>query len=107
MAGLLSVLLGKILTDNLLRFIATKTLLATLFIVVLPIVLNNFVYELVSYALDMASSVDSSSLPDLTLSFTGLAGWFASNLYLPDALSVVISAVSVRVFLNHIPFLRL
>ncbi len=107
MAGLLAVLLGKILTDNLLRFIATKTLLATLFVVVLPIVLNNFVYEIIEYAVNIASSVNSASLPDLTLNLTGLAGWFASNLYLPDALSVVISAVSVRVFLDHIPFLRL
>ncbi len=107
MAGLFSILIGKILTDNLLRFAATKTLLATLFIVVLPVVLNNFVYSLLEYAFNLAGTVNPSSLPSLTLSFTGLAGWFFSNLYLPDALSVVLSAVSVRVFLDHIPFLRL
>jgi len=107
MGAILSLLFGRLLTDNLARYIATKTVLVTLFVVVLPIVLNNFVYKLLEYAVNTASSVNPSSLPDLTLSLTGLAGWFFSNLYLPDALTVVLSAVSVRVFLDHIPFLRL
>jgi len=107
MGGLLAVILGKILTDNLARWIAHKVLLTTLFVTILPIVLNNFLYEVIQYAINIASSVNPQGLPDLTLSLTGLAGWFFSSLYLPDALSVVLSAVSVRVFLNHIPFLRL
>ncbi len=107
MGALIAMLAGKLLTDNLLRFIAMKTVLATLFIVVLPVILNNFVYEIIEYAINLASSTPTSGLPSLTLNLTGLAGWFFANLYLPDALTVVISAVSVRVFLDHIPFLRL
>lgn len=107
MGALLAYFLGKILTDNLSRWIAHKILLTTLFITVLPIVLNNFLYEIIGYAIDLSSTVNPQSLPDLTLSFTGLAGWFFSNLYLPDAFSVIFSAISVRVLLNHIPFLRL
>ncbi len=107
MGGLLAVILGKILTDNLSRWIAQKVLLTTLFITVLPIVLNNFLYEVIQYAINIASTVDPQGLPSLTLQLSGLAGWFFSNLYLPDAFSVILSAVSVRVFLNHIPFLRL
>ena len=106
LGALFGALLTKILSDNLARYIAYKTLLATLFVVVLPIVLNNFLYSLLEIAFSYASSLNSQNLPQITLQITGLAGWFFSNLYLPDALSVVLSAISLRVFLNHIPFLR-
>ncbi len=108
MGALFSLILGKILTDNVARFIAQKTILTTLFVVVLPVVLNNFVYALLDYAMSTINqNINSANLPSLTLQLTGLAGWFFQNLYLVDALNVVLSAVSVRVFLSHIPFLRL
>ncbi len=107
MVSLLVALLEKIFADNVLRFIAIKTILTTLFVVVLPVVLNNLLYEILSYAMDIASSVNPNDLPSIVLNLTGLAGWFFTELYLVDALTVVLSAVSVRVFLNHIPFLRL
>ena len=109
MGALLGALLTKILSDNLARYVALKTVLVTLFVGVLPVVLNNFVYSLLEIAINYATSLNgqATNLPQIALQITGLAGWFATNLYLPDALSVVLSAVSVRVFLNHIPFLRL
>ncbi len=105
-ASLIPLILAKIFSDNLARFIALKTVLATLFIVVLPIVLNNFVYELLEYLFESVSSAPYDSLPDLTFSLSGLAGWFAAQIYLPDALNVILSAFAFRLFLNHIPFLR-
>lgn len=107
--ALFGVLLTKLLSDNLARYIATKAVLITLFVGVLPVILNNFVYSLLQIAMDYASNLNgqADSLPQIALQLTGLAGWFFSNLYLPDALSVIFSAISIRVFLNHIPFLRL
>ena len=108
MGALFGFLVTKLLTDNLLRFIATKALLVTLFVVVLPIILNNFVYELLSLAMSAVNDFSTyGDLPPLVAQFTGLAGWFLQVLRIPDAFSVVISALSVRVFLDHIPFLRL
>lgn len=109
MGALLGVFLTKLLTDNLARYLATKAVLTTLFVVVLPVVLNNFVYGLLEIAIEYATTLNgqAQNLPQIVLQLTGLAGWFFANLYLPDALSVVLSAVSIRVFLNHIPFLRL
>ena len=56
LGSLFGVFLTKLLTDNLARYIATKAVLVTLFVVVLPIVLNNFIYSLLEIAFNQVSS---------------------------------------------------
>ena len=112
MPGILSPLVGwlagglsKIFADNVARYIALKAVLATLFITVLPIVLNNFVYALLSIALNHVSSLTPPNLQSV-ISFDGFAGWLIQILRIPDAFSVLVSCMSYRVALNSIPFVR-
>ncbi|RUM32534.1 MAG: hypothetical protein DSY42_00690 [Aquifex sp.] len=106
MGALLSQLLAYIFNNDVARFIALKTLLVTLFIVALPIVLNNFLYELIDLLYTFMSSHINESGSSFVVRFTGLTAWLLSVLKIPDAFSVIMSAVMVRVTLDHIPFLR-
>lgn len=89
------------------NFLATKIILTTLFIVVLPIILNNFVAELLQTAMNMVSqNLNNYDGSNLLLQFTGLAGWFIQTLKLDSAFSVIVSAIALRFTLNLIPFVR-
>jgi len=103
--GALSGVIAKIFADNSLRFIALKTVLSTLFIFVLPVVINNLIYKLMEIAFSLVLEIHLPSL-QTSFSFSGLAGWFVAVLRLPEALSVVLSAVSYRIAINSIPFLK-
>lgn len=103
--GVLAGLIAKILADNSLRFLALKTVLSTLFILVLPVVINNIIYRLLEIAFSLVLDIDVPSI-QTSFSFSGLAGWFVAVLRLPEAVSVVLSAVSYRIAINSIPFLK-
>ena len=106
MGALLGAVLSRIFADASLRFVAFKVVLATFFISVLPVVLNNLIYELLEISLSLVGSITPPNLQTV-LSYDGLTGWLLATLRIPEALSVVLSAVSYRLTLNMIPFVRL
>lgn len=81
------------------RFIALKVLLTTLFVVVLPIVLNNLIVSVMTAIYDKAVS-SVSSVDSVIVSMTGLAGYIANALSLPLVLSILLGAISVSFTLN-------
>lgn len=101
----LSGFLARIIGDSVVRWIAFKALMVLLFVTILPIVLNNFIYEIMQIVFNTVSSNASASFSP-SLSYTGLAAWFIQVLKLPECLSVLMSALSVRVALRLIPFIR-
>jgi len=98
-------LLSTVIGDNVLRFAAGKVLLTTLFLVVLPIVLNNFMYDLVNMSMSMLGAQDISGFSG-AMTFSGLTAHFLLLLKVPDCMSVMVSALALRFSLNMIPFVR-
>jgi len=88
---------AEFLSSSVARFLAMKLLLTTLFIVVLPIVLNNFLYFVVHLAISHINSAFSSSgVHSYVLHLAGLAGYIAMHLQLTSLVSVLLTAVALR-----------
>ena len=96
---------SSFLGDNLLRFVAGKVLLTGVFVIILPLVLNNFIYDIINIAITTINSNSQTSFNG-AMSFSGLTSYIIFTLRVPDCLSVIVSALVLRVTLNHIPFVR-
>jgi hypothetical protein len=99
-------LLSSVVGDNVLRFAAGKVLLTTLFLVVLPLVLNNFMYDILSLCMSIVSDNTTAVAFNGTMSFSGLTAHLLAVMKVPDCMSVMVSALVVRATLNMIPFVR-
>ena len=89
------------------HFLATKIIMGVLFITVLPVVLNNLIYDLIETSLNfISSSVTSEGLEPFSMQLTGLGAWLAEVLKITDAFSVIMSAVAFKFTLRLIPFVR-
>lgn len=106
MGGLVTWLLAQLFGDGLLRWVAEKVLLTTLFTVVLPVVLNNFLYDFVQAIFTWINGQVSPGA-FTNPAFTGYAAWFIEQLKLPDCLSVIMGGIILRLILRHVPFMRL
>ena len=112
MIGILSFFgsaLAKIFADKVIGFFAMKAILTLLFLVAVPILLNNFLYDIIEIIMNFASSQVSSSGGSLngSMSFTGFMAFLIDCFQLPQALSVMVSALVLRLCLSMIPFIRL
>jgi len=104
MGALISAAVANIINFFLKYHLATKIILTTLFITVLPVVLWNLVYDL----LDISFTIIKSLLPSdvsLTLNSVSFACWFLHTFKVVEALSVVVSASITRMALSMIPFI--
>ena len=99
MSAILSVLLN-FLTNN---FNATKLILYSLFVVILPVILWNVWVGITEFMLSLLSSafqgvgVPSSALGFSFSYFGSLAVWFATNLRLGEAFVAFVSGITIRV----------
>jgi hypothetical protein len=111
MAGLITLLgtiAARIFSDKILGWIAIKVLLVALFTVVIPLVLNNFLYDIIEIILGFANTQASgASSFGGVLGFTGFGAWLIDCFRIPAALSVIISAFALRAALSMVPFVRL
>lgn len=90
---------GEFLASSVARFIAMKILLTTLFVVVLPIILNNLIVEIMTLIYEKAMTVLGDTQSAL-IQLTGLAAYLADLLQLPLFVSILLGAVSVSFTLN-------
>lgn len=95
---------AKLLLDRLFLFLAIKALLTALFIIVLPIVLNNLVADMIQEAMVFVGSQPLDGSWGGVSEFTGLLGWLVDCLCLPEVLSITISALQLHLCLKLIPF---
>jgi hypothetical protein len=79
-------------------------LLMTIFGVVLYNLLVSTVQEVFNFAISKAGNVNPGSITSPT--FTGFAGWFLSNMYVPETFSIIVTCVILRFTLRKIPFLN-
>jgi len=100
MGALISALANFLANSSVLKWLAMKAVAYTLMVVILPIVLWNLMSEWTLFFLDLAlSSLPSESF---IYNMTGLAGWFAVTMQLPQALAIVVSGLATRFMLSTI-----
>ena len=111
MAAILSLIAsfaGKIFADKVIGWIAMKAVLVFLFVTIVPLVLNNFLYEIIEILMSFANSQASgASALNGGMSFTGFLAWLLETFRIPEALSLLVSALVLRLILSMIPFVRL
>lgn len=106
--ALLGSVFARFFTDAVLRWIALKVILTFLFTIVVPIVLTNFLYEIIEIVMNFANSQSSgASAFNGSMSFTGFAAWLIQCFRLAECLAVFVSALVLRLTLSMIPFVRL
>lgn len=104
----LGTVVTQIFTDKVLSWIAFKALMIFLFVVIVPIVLNNFIYSLIEIVMNFANSqLQGANLASADMSFTGIAAWLIQIFKVPECISVVTGALALRSVLAMIPFVRL
>lgn len=100
---------AKTVSTETLKFLATKALIIAVVGTLLPVVLynllNSVILEYITYAQGVIPTGDGMS--SALISFTGIAGYMAIQLKLPEAFSLVMSAAALRWSLNCIPFVRI
>jgi hypothetical protein len=97
---------GALLARSTVVYLALKGLLFVLFVSVLPVVINNLIYKLLQGSMDVVGTT-AGSAHSTVVALAGIAGYLGSVLRLPEALSVMLSAVATRFALKLIPFTRL
>jgi hypothetical protein len=102
--GFLSSMTAKVLLDRLLMFLAIKALLTALFIVVIPIILNNAIHDFMQIVFNTMNQYADTSGLDGAMSFTGLLGWFVVKFRIPECVSMIVSALQLNLILRLIPF---
>ncbi|MBX0312987.1 MAG: hypothetical protein JHC31_14725 [Sulfurihydrogenibium sp.] len=103
MGALISSAIANLINFFAKHFLATKVVLATLIITILPIVLWNLIYDLMSVMFSIVQSVLPQNM-NLSLQPLSFACWFLHTFKIVEALSVVISASITRFAISLIPF---
>lgn len=110
--GTLGTAIVSFFTVELLRWSASKAFWMFILTFVLPILLYNLsckvAMSFMSTAMDMTTTAmgDINSGDSLILRLTGMAGWIAQEIYLPQALSTYVTALSAKFIIGFIPFAR-
>jgi len=100
--------IAKIFGDKVLSWVALKIVLGFLFIVVLPILFNNALYDIIETVMNFATSqAGGSSAINGQISMTGFAAWLVQMFRVAECVSVLVSALILRATLNMIPMIRL
>lgn len=86
------------------KFFAYKSLLFFLVCIVLPAVLYNLYFIILYNMINAACTYASGNLNSFLLSFTGPAAWFAEKCRFPEAFSIFMDALTIRVVFR---FLRI
>jgi len=95
--------IARLLTSSVVKFIAMKMLLYTLFTLILPVILYNVFTRILQEYMDyIAGKISAEGLSGQMIQLSGFGGWIASEIQLPLCLSMFLSAVLLRFILNTI-----
>lgn len=100
--GWFGVAFGKVMADKILMFFAIKAIAVFLFIVVVPILLNNTMYDFIEIGMNFAGG-QVGSVMDGSMNFQGFAAYLIEAFRISEALSILIGALSLRLALKMIP----
>lgn len=97
-------LFSRFLSDTALKFAALKAMFYSFVTVTLPVVLKNLFTWLFGVLTSQLDQLDFGSMSSAVIEFTGVAAWFAVHLRFLDCLAVLVTALTIRLILNFIPF---
>lgn len=93
----------RLLAEKVLIWVAIKALLVSLFVVVLPIVLNNFFGGLMEETLQKLSTMNiTGGLSGAN--FSGFLGWLLECFNIPQICAIMVSAIQMRITVAILPF---
>lgn len=90
------------------RFVAWKLVIYAVIVTIVPIIVMNIVYSIIEKSMALAATAQGQSgITGHVIQLTGLAAWFAIHLKLVEGFSLIMSAITLRISLRLIPFVRL
>lgn len=100
--------IAKVFGDNVLRLVAYKAIAVALTVIILPIILNNLVYDIIEIMFGVVADNfgSMSGIGGSMVNITGVGAYLMEKFRLPECFSIIVSALTVRASLNMIPFLR-
>lgn len=105
--GFFASAIGKSLVDKLVMFIALKTLLTALFVVVAPIILNNVLHSIMETVIAFADTQSSGAgSVNGNMAFVGFGAYLMEAFQVSAMLSILVSAIQLRLALSMIPFIN-
>lgn len=110
--GTLGTAIVSFFTVELLRWSASKAFWMFILTFVLPILLYNLSVKVTMSFMSTAMTMTEAAVGDvnsgqsLILHLTGMAGWIAQEIYLPQAISTYITALSAKFIIGFIPFAK-
>lgn len=78
------------------QYLAFKIFLTSLFVLVLPVVLNNLIVSIISAFYTRATAAVSGGASSHVIQLSGLAGYIGDHMQLPLVVSILLGALSVR-----------
>jgi len=97
---------GRFLGSRLLLLATWKLLIWSFAITVFPVLLYNVVSDLTGEYMTAVSTIASDQeVAPFLASFGGLLGWLCIKAKIPEALSLIFSALSFRMAISMIPFM--
>lgn len=104
--GVAGSFLSKYILTAVAVFTALKVLLTGIFVLVLPIVINNFIVSMIDTSTQIADSYyqSGSMLGEPLIQATGFFAWVCNVMQVPAVLAVMITAMQVHLMLRVIPF---
>jgi hypothetical protein len=107
LAGSIGGVVAKTLSVETIKFLAMRALIMFTVFVALPVVMYNvgvdLIFSLIEAGMDYAGTLDADSL---TIQLTGMAGWIAEQIRLPECMSIYMTAISTKFAMGFVPFLR-
>ncbi|MCF6205080.1 MAG: hypothetical protein L3J59_15660 [Methylococcaceae bacterium] len=100
---------GSFLTASVIRYIAIKAVIVGVVVIILPIVINNIVYKFMQMAVNFAgnNSPDNSFIGSLTFNASGMLAYVIDAMSIPEAFSIVMSALALKFTLSFFSFKNL
>ena len=105
--GFIGSFAARIFADKIVGFLAIKAVLALLFITIFPIVLNNFLYDIIEIMFNFSSQATGDATLNGAMTFSGFLGWLLDIFQIPASFSVLVGALCLRVTLKLIPFVKI
>ena len=95
----------KLIADRVVLFFAVKTLLTALFVIAVPIILNNVAHDFMNEAMQyMNSKTNGLDAFSGAMQAVGLMAWLCECFQIPECISILVSALQLHIVLKMIPF---
>lgn len=88
------------------KFVATKIIITTVFVLGLSILLNNFLIDWITdYLMASSQYITDPNLQSAVINISGLAAYIGGLLQIKECFSIIIAGLSVGMIRKAIPFL--